>query len=62
MTSTEWVCRKCLIPLMYYNIGFDDGYQCQQCKRILSYHELSAQADKALPSPDAEPLSRTARE
>lgn len=27
-------CPKCNGTLRYYNIGFDDGYQCDRCKSI----------------------------
>lgn len=24
----------------FYDIGFDDGYQCQRCMRIIETHEM----------------------
>jgi hypothetical protein len=39
--------HRCLCggPVRYYDIGFDDGYQCQHCKRIFETHE----SDKLIP-------------
>jgi len=38
MRPSGWLCRKCGIELLYYNTGFDDGFQCPRCKVILENH------------------------
>ena len=57
MLKTDWLCRRCRQHLLYYDIGFDDGYQCPRCKRILEFHELKKEADKEpLTSPPTPPV------
>jgi hypothetical protein len=31
MEDTKWMCPRCEAVIQYYNIGFDDGYQCSKC-------------------------------
>jgi len=39
VTPIPYKCT-CGGTLYYYNIGFDDGYQCDRCKHIYEFHEL----------------------
>jgi len=47
MKQSGWYCNNCEQELLYYNIGFDDGYQCPKCKRILESYQLKKEAIKA---------------
>lgn len=40
MQSTPYKCT-CGGEIQYYNIGFDDGYQCMKCKHIYEHYELN---------------------
>ncbi len=61
MKPSGWLCARCNLELLYYNIGFDDGYQCPSCLQILERHELKEQAVEMLrpagPGPDVEKTS-----
>lgn len=43
MKPSGWECRRCGEELLHYNIGFDDGYQCPNCKVIFEKHEVYTQ-------------------
>jgi len=36
MLDTPYTC-KCGGTLVFYDIGFDDGYQCKKCHRIYEW-------------------------
>jgi hypothetical protein len=31
MKDTKWMCPRCEAVIQYYDIEFDDGYQCSKC-------------------------------
>ena len=39
MEDTKWFCL-CGGVMQYYNIGFDDGYQCKVCQSQADWHNL----------------------
>ena len=45
LINTKQKCR-CGGDWKYYNIGFDDGYQCQKCQQIVEVHEYIRLSDE----------------
>jgi hypothetical protein len=44
------LCEGCGGPLRYYNIGFDDGYQCWRCGSLYEVYGKDGRRRDAPPS------------
>jgi hypothetical protein len=55
MLPSGYLCKFCKVEILYYNIGFDDGYQCPKCLHILENYGTAYLDKEAIKITEAQP-------